>query len=52
MTSIFTRLRSFFSESDKLSGVNELYRLESDPVRQIDRIEECIIANFGNDAGI
>jgi hypothetical protein len=27
MTSIFTRLRSFFGESDRLNGVSELYRL-------------------------
>jgi hypothetical protein len=39
MTSLFTRLRSFFQDTDRYSGINELYRLESEPTRQVDLIE-------------
>lgn len=46
MTSLFTRLRSFFQDSDRYSGVNELYRLEAEHSRQIDLIEEAIVSNF------
>lgn len=49
MTSIFTRLRSFFQDADRYSGVNELYRLEGEPVRQIDLIEEAIVSNFSHE---
>jgi len=46
MTSLFTRLRSFFQDSDRYSGVSELYRLEAEPTRQIELIEEAIMSNF------
>lgn len=38
MASLYTRLKTFFKNADKFSGINELFQLESLEARPIDQI--------------